>query len=52
MKILNGWICQIINYKIEPIYGDLEIEDGTIVGITPKQAQQTLQYTHKNIYKQ
>lgn len=36
MRIINTWICQIHNNSIAPIYGDIEIINGTITNITSK----------------
>ena len=37
MKIINAWICQIQNETVNPIFGDLKIEDGKIISITEKE---------------
>jgi cytosine/adenosine deaminase-related metal-dependent hydrolase len=36
MKITNAWICTINNNGINPVYGDLLIDDETIKKIIPK----------------
>ncbi|MDX1702295.1 MAG: amidohydrolase family protein, partial [Melioribacteraceae bacterium] len=36
MKIVNAWICQIDENKIEPIFGDIEISEGKIYNIISK----------------
>ena len=33
MKILNAWICKISNENVEPVFGNLTIEDGKISAI-------------------
>lgn len=33
MKITNAWICQIKDYSVLPVFGDIEIEDGKIINI-------------------
>lgn len=33
IKIVNAWISQIVDETINPIYGDIEIEDGNIKAI-------------------
>ena len=33
MKITNAWICSITNDNIEPVFGDINISDGTISNI-------------------
>lgn len=37
MRIINTWICQINNSSVIPIFGDIEINDGKIIGITQKE---------------
>ena len=36
MKITNAWICRIIDEKIEPVFGDLNIDGGRIISIEEK----------------
>lgn len=37
MKIINAWICQVLNdSRIVPFFGDLEFSDGKITGIIPQ----------------
>jgi cytosine/adenosine deaminase-related metal-dependent hydrolase len=44
MRIVNAWICQINNGSINPVFGDLLINDGRIKEIIPvdlKEVQET-----------
>ncbi len=34
--IKNAWICQIVNGSIAPVFGEIEVEDGKIACIKPK----------------
>lgn len=36
MRLLNGWLCQIKNKSIKPIFADIEIKDGKITDIVKK----------------
>lgn len=36
MKIKNAWICQIIEERVLPVFGDLTFEDGKIISIYEK----------------
>ena len=36
ITITNAWISQVVNLSLQPVFGDLIIEDGKISGIRPK----------------
>jgi cytosine/adenosine deaminase-related metal-dependent hydrolase len=44
MTIANAWICQVRNRTVRPLFGDLQIADGRISAIRPKNFQDFLNH--------
>jgi cytosine/adenosine deaminase-related metal-dependent hydrolase len=47
MKITNAWICAINQTKVEPLFGDLTINEGKISGIVEKAFDSKIVFTEK-----